>query len=210
MLTIDVDPDEEAITRLRNGHELLPGEAAVELVPLGDGREFWIPRRFDLFDSGDDGRARWRMQICVHQGVPRCQRLIFEAAADNGEVRAGDLRELRVENMVELAAQYAARRVRLDGEGRTFIEPLGLEAVRKGITLPAVRRSRRVASRRVVTDDRLREVATIYRSSLNRNPTQAVQRRFGCAERTARLWVKRAREAGFLGGSIQGKAGEVT
>ncbi len=47
--------------------------------------------------------------------------------------------ELRIEDMIELGAQYVVRRVRFDDVGRAFAEPIGLDAVVKNVTLPAPR-----------------------------------------------------------------------
>lgn len=63
-------------------------------------------------------------------------------------------------------------------------------------------------ARRRVTDDVLREVARIYRENVNRKPTSAVARHTERSHRTAALYVKQAREAGFLGPAILRKAGE--
>ena len=74
----------------------------------------------------------------------------------------------------------------------------------------AVREVREVrAGRKVkVTDELLREVAEVYRANVENYPTQAVANHFDRQPRTARLYVQRARDAGFLGPAIQGKAGE--
>ncbi len=209
MLTIDVDPEDETINRLRAGHVPLPGEVAVELVPLGDGRTYWIPRRFDLISRSNAGQADWRMAIAVKAGIPRCQRIVFETPGPDSDVRAADLRQLRIEDMVEFACKYVTWKVRHDAAGRAFREPMNYDAVQRNITLPAVRSARRI-TRLAVNAERLREVAEIYRTNIDSKPTLAVQRHLGCAERTARLWVWRTREAGLLGASLTGKAGEAS
>lgn len=66
----------------------------------------------------------------------------------------------------------------------------------------------RSTARRKVTDDMLREVAAIYRSSVDINPTQQIADHFGKDPRTARLYVHWARRKGFLGAALTGKAGE--
>lgn len=66
-------------------------------------------------------------------------------------------------------------------------------------------RSRR---KRKVDDDLLREVAEVYRANVDRGPTQAVAERFDKATSTAALYVSLARQHGFLGAAINGKAGE--
>ena len=54
----------------------------------------------------------------------------------------------------------------------------------------------------------LAEVAAIYREHLNGTPSAEIARLLNVSARTARLYVQRAREAGLLGGSIPGRAGE--
>ena len=60
----------------------------------------------------------------------------------------------------------------------------------------SVSRARR-NTRRQIPDEKLSEVADVYRANPTR-PTAAVAERFGLALRTASLYVKRAREAGLL------------
>ena len=65
------------------------------------------------------------------------------------------------------------------------------------------------AARKVkITDDLLREVADIYRATVFDKPTETVAEHFDKQHRTAALYIKRARERGFLGPAIKGKAGE--
>ncbi len=59
-----------------------------------------------------------------------------------------------------------------------------------------------------MTDDFLKDVARVYRENVDNNPTMAVAQYTGRAHRTAALYVKQAREAGFLGAASRGKAGE--
>ncbi|MEV6299216.1 hypothetical protein AB0M02_07405 [Actinoplanes sp. NPDC051861] len=204
-VTIDVDPDDEAITRLRNGYKPAPGESVIEQVPLGDG-EYWVPRRFDLISTGSSTTPGWRMAVVVRHGIPLCQRITIESSEQ--EVRSVDLRALRVEEMLELATRYVAVPVERDASGRVRARPLALADVRAGVTLPAVRAARRRARSRI-TPSILSEVADVYRQHDGRSPTRAVQQHFGLvSERTARFWVKRSRDAGFLGKSLPGKGGE--
>ena len=147
-LTIDVDPDEEAITRLRNGYKPAPGESVIEQVPLGDG-EYWVPRRFDLISTRTQDSPGWRMAFVVRDGVPLCRKITIESQEQDREVRSGDLRALRVEDMVELATRYVATPVEMDDHGRMRALPLTLQDVRAGVTLPAVRAARRRARRQI-------------------------------------------------------------
>ena len=72
----------------------------------------------------------------------------------------------------------------------------------------AIRHPRKAAKKRRMTDDLLQAVAEVYRANVDRNPTQAVQEQFDKAPSTAALYVKLARERGFLGAAVPGKAGE--
>lgn len=60
----------------------------------------------------------------------------------------------------------------------------------------------------MITDELLREVADVYRANVDDRPTIAVAEHFGRQHRTAALYVKKARERGFLGAAAVGKAGE--
>lgn len=91
-----------------------------------------------------------------------------------------------------------------------------LADIRAGLAavLAIVERDYRVTPRRrehygraSVTDERLREVAAVYRSS-GQTPQRAVAEHLGCAHRTAGWWIRRARDAGFLGEAVGPKAGE--
>jgi hypothetical protein len=64
------------------------------------------------------------------------------------------------------------------------------------------------AGRKVkITDALLRELADVYRANVSDKPTEAVAEHFDKGH-TAALYIKRARERGFLGPAIKGKAGE--
>jgi hypothetical protein len=70
-------------------------------------------------------------------------------------------------------------------------------------------KSRARAARKVnITDDVLREVAEVYRANVSDRPTLAVAEHFDKGHSAAALYVKRARERGFLGPAAKGKAGE--
>jgi hypothetical protein len=61
-----------------------------------------------------------------------------------------------------------------------------------------------------ITDANLNAVAERYREALERGdpPTQSVARELNVARSTAARWVTKARERGFLGPALQGRAGE--
>ena len=61
-----------------------------------------------------------------------------------------------------------------------------------------------------IAADKLAAVAAIYRHAtlLGENPVQKVAATLGLTRTTASKWIRRAREGGYLGASIPGKAGE--
>lgn len=67
-----------------------------------------------------------------------------------------------------------------------------------------VGRQRRTAR----TDSAVREVAAVYREAMGRDapPSAAVAQHLRCSPRTAREWVKEARDRGFLPPTTRGKA----
>ena len=167
-------------------------------VKLADGAD--CPGAFTVVDGPTDDEAAWTAHFQVVDGVAQCRELVVSAPAGGREIRSKDLRRLRLETLAEDAlAQVADRRVTGE-DGR-------VEVVRD---LP--RRRDGGASRRGrprITDELLAEVAEVYRANVERNPTAAVAGHFGLAsDRTARLYVKRARTAGYLGDAMPGRPGE--
>lgn len=203
---IELDPDDvqRFLERTERG-EAQQGQRAVETVPLGNG-DFEVMGRFWLTYRPERDEPGWRMKIVTVNGVPQCREIAFESSPHGREVRAADLRGLRVEDLLEWATQYGVGRSDVDDDGRPRFT-LSLEDRDSGTNLAAIRKARRERKRKI-TDGLLREVAEVYRANLGSNPTQAVADHFDRAHRTAALWVQRAREAGHLGASVPGKAGE--
>lgn len=189
-LIIDVDPDDEHIEKLRRGEEV-----QIQRVTLA-GTEYEVFHRFALKYKPTGDEPAWRMVFDASDGVPRCVSFTIEKTESGREIRSVDLR-LSVEDALEMSTRSIA--------GRSVMP--SYEDVRSGATLRAVRSARRTG-RRKVTDDLLREVAEIYRREVDSNPSEAIAAHLGIADRTARLYVRRARDAGFLGKALRGKAGE--
>lgn len=180
------------------------GEAS-DMVPLGQDR--LVPVRFTVTVDDDDPMTPYITAIYeVRNGQPQCREIRIVSTDDGREIHAGDGRKLRIQDWMEDA---------LAGTALSFggVEPGGatrwghpVEADHAG-SVRQVRLVRRQGRRRV-TDELLQEVAEVYRANIERNPTEAVAARVGKSHRTAGLYIKQAREAGFLGAAIKGKAGE--
>ncbi len=175
-----------------------------EWVEVGD---YQLPSGYTLAYSPPRGAAEpaWEVEYAVEDGTPRCIGVAVRANEGGREVQASDLRGLRLDDLGEDAAINVARhRVRTDSGEVAWVRDLRrFRDVRAGVH--AARRGSRLA----VTDDLLRTVADVYRELLDDRPTEAVRQHLELgSDRTARLYVKRARDRGFLGQAIQGKAGE--
>ncbi len=168
-----------------------------------------VPRAFEMELEYEDGRPDLTLGFEVRDGVPQCRRAELRSTEDGREVLASDLRGVKLEDLLELAVAHVAMVFEVHeqpGGVLTSMEPVMTEFEARE-TVRELRSVRREARRRV-TDDVLRAVAEVYRANVANNPTAAVAKHIGRSHRTAGLYVQRAREAGFLGKTTRGKAGE--
>ena len=166
-----------------------------------------LPRRFTLTAINDDDSPNLRMVFAVLDGVPQCRGVHIESSDGGREVQSGDLRALRLEDFLEFAMTETASVVTKTTAAGETTAVHTVDPDERARTLKVLQRARSDA-RRKVTDDMLREVAAIYRTNLDNNPTQAVADHYDKSPRSARLYVKQARDKGFLGAAVKGKAGE--
>ncbi len=164
-----------------------------------------VPPAFEMELEYLDGRPDLILGFEVRDGVPQCRRAELRSTDEGREVLASDLRGVKLEDLLEIAVAQVAMVFETNG-GLTSMVPASTAAELQQ-TLRETRTVRREARRRV-TDDVLREVAEVYRKNIGSNPTAAVAAHIGRSHRTAGLYVQRAREAGFLGKTTRGKAGE--
>jgi hypothetical protein len=167
-----------------------------ELVQVGLAM---VPKRFtvhlvDLKNRGPDIELTFE----VRGGRHECREARVVSPDDPGrEVRSSDLCGVRIDDALEMAMRV----IFYSGDDEDTEIARGVEAERE------VRKAR--AARKVkITDALLREVARVYKANVSHKPTEAVATHFDRQHRTAALYVKRARERGFLGPAIKGKAGE--
>ncbi len=130
-------------------------------------------------------------------GIPQCREVFLQSHPDGREVRAADLPSAAdLELYSEIACEMVALHVTEDLPGGGVMAAHSGSQPDLAVVAKGVRRVRR-NTRRQLSDDRLPEVAEVYRASPGR-PTAAVAERFSIALRTASLYVKRARDAGLL------------
>jgi len=180
-------------------------------------KELAVPSPFELRVLPQDGTPDLVLGFEVRDGVPQCRRAELLSTQDGREVLANDLRGVRLEDFLELAMEHVAlsqREGRQEGETVTMAwSPADADRHRRDVLRQT--RSVRREARRQLTDERLREVAQIYRDNISDKPTAAVADHFERAHRTGALYVQQARERidpltgkPFLGAAVRGKAGE--
>jgi hypothetical protein len=157
-----------------------------------------LPRKFvacfpDSHPGGPDLHLRFEMR----GGVPQCREVFLQSHPEGREIRAADLPsaadlELYTEISCQMVALHVTEELAAGGvmAAHSGSQP-ALETVAK-----SVKRARR-NPRRQIPDSDLPEVARVYRANPKR-PAKAVEEHFGIAQRTASLYVKRARDAGLL------------
>jgi hypothetical protein len=187
-IRVSFDPPNSLEGYIRIGDRALPAEFAATVMD----------------DVGTEPSIEF--SFAIRNGAPECRQVTFTSHPEGREVLTKDLRGIKVDDWLEYAVAYAGQRWSDEAGGSTKISwdvsaEGGREMVRKA------RIARREARRRV-TPELLQEVASVYRAHIDGQPTEAVAEHFNKAHRTAALYVKQAREAGFLGASVRGKAGE--
>jgi hypothetical protein len=98
------------------------------------------------------------------------------------------------------------------GDPGTEVMERGVGQTREGDHPPAfyvaqrfLARQRRPEGYRQITPELLKGVAEVYRRHIDGAPTQAVAKTFGVKPRMASVYVDRARQAGLLPQTTQGK-----
>lgn len=162
----------------------------VEYVAVGDSDRL-LPRQFEVVLWPDDTETTPAhvATFAMIDGRPVCVGAGAQMVTPNyREVRPADLRAIRVQDMLDHAVEYLAAK-------RTTPEPFGwaIGPDATGGSREAVRQSRRR-----VNDDLLRRVAATYEANLDGAPVAEVEAEFDVSRRTASLYVKKAREAGFI------------
>lgn len=151
-----------------------------------------LPRRFEASFPDSRGGPELRLRIEMRGGIPQVRQVLLGCVPDGREVRQSDVRSVDIDLYLEVACQLAALHVtdELDAGGIMAAHsgaPGDLATVARSVS-----RARR-NTRRQIPDDKLHQVAEVYRAN-PRRPTAAVAERFGIALRTASLYVQRARE----------------
>jgi hypothetical protein len=184
-----------------------------DLFRLSDGAVL-MPRRFvKRIESAEPQEGLAELEIEVDSwGRPRCVALRVTAKSE-GAVTGDMLRRLPVARHVERAALQAASVVEVQKDLRGGITQIGPVSNREQAAEVLESAARRVPRRgSPVSDEHLKQVATLYRKALRmqgpkKAPTEAVAMQMHVSRSTAGRWVRKARDAGFLGPGHRGRAG---
>ncbi len=179
-------------------------DGAGEQIRIDD---VYLPARFEMSWPGVDGLPGLGMGFAVVDGSPQCREVRIASSEGGREVRPADLRALRLDDFTEAACALVAHHWLETTEDGIVTTVSTNRQVDADAAIKAVTRARK-DSRRRVTEDLLRQVAEVYRGHAGAQPTKVVAEHFGVKHRTAGDYVKAARDKGFLGAAIKGKAGE--
>lgn len=180
-----------------------------DFVQLEEGAVVWSKLTIIRAAEGDEPEVSADVEVGA-DGIPECKEVRITTVGAGRAVRARDLRAVKLDGLLDTGYGMAALRStpspfrdgpRSDGE----LDWVSGTTARQSRAAFSAARNRK---KRSVDDDLLREVAEVYRANLDRSPTRAVAERFGKAPSTAARYVQSARERGFLGAAINGKAGE--
>jgi hypothetical protein len=178
-------------------------EVSTAWVPYGPGLEIPVS-----FDYGGDGAFDWEMRVAVFEGQPRCIELRC-VANESGPITPAAVHSFPLGRMVEEATLMSARPV--DELPRRKITWQNPEEARREQAAAAAHFHSQEHGRTVLTDERLQEIAEVYRQNVaTGKPSKAVAERFNYKPASARRVVGEARRRGFLGPARLGRVGEET
>jgi hypothetical protein len=183
-----------AVIRFRYRGQLVDWQFAQETVEMnGVQVPVWAEERRHGVGGPD-----LVVKVAVRDGAPEIVELKFESGPEQGEVRQKHLRAVDVDRLAsDLYAVFVAE----FGENPTRDD----EARAMRIAEKIIERQRLPRDYRVLNDDVLRKVAEVYRQNFEHAPTKAVAKHFALKDRMASTYVDRARKAGYLPPTKQGK-----
>lgn len=169
--------------------------------------DFLLPTAMRMVITGHDREPDGVAEFEIRDGRPECVQITITAKPDGRAIRSSDVQPLgRVDELITSAFGGAAREVaeeEQDDLGRTWRKTAHHDATAAWSAQKVVADRRRT---RANTPEELAEVARIYRENIDGAPIDAVQTLMGYgSHRTAARRVERARAAGLLPATGQGK-----
>lgn len=177
-----------------------------------------LPQTFFLEIVDDVDQPSLRIDIEMRDGVAECRAVHVVSVAAGREVQVRDLRSVKIQDLVEFAASHVAGPLpTTNAKGTITVRLLSHMDTADLKRTVKLLRSARSTTRQTLTDEVLRQVASIYRNHPGRDKAKAVADQFKKEPRTARMYLQRARQRidpdtgqPFLGAAIRGKAGELS
>ncbi len=163
----------------------------------------WTPIHVTM--PGARRQPALRMTIDSSTGAPRCVALHFDARPDGGEIVAGDVRAVDLENWVASIIAMCADEIVYSGPSVDGVEPYVVNTL---VRVPDTKspdfraaletmRTARLRERRRGGSDLLRQVAATYLQNPDK-PAVAVQKGHSMSARTAFRYISDARKQGLI------------
>jgi hypothetical protein len=161
-----------------------------------------IPSPFTArFEFPEDHAAE--LDIAIEDGSPVCDAIRIERNRKKPSLSGTELRRLPLRDWVNFAVGQVALMPREGEPGVSTLTPAPDDEA-----WALTRAADRAPRRRKITEHHLKEVAKVYRASVDDNPRDAVMETFGVKAAMASRYIKLARERGLLGRATKGRAGE--
>jgi hypothetical protein len=152
-----------------------------------------LPTWLELSIGGTDN-PNFFARIELRDQRPEIVAMSWSSAPGQREIKQKDLRDTQLAELLDLYRAYTLRAVQT---GRTTF----LVGPARGGDVQTLR----TPGHRAITDEFLASVADVYRRNIAHAPTQAVARTFGVKPRMASNYVDKARSAGLLPPTKQGR-----
>ena len=182
-------------------YRLWPEGGWPQYVRVGDV-EMWQAFTFTTESFGRPG-VKLELRIRVIDGAPQCVGVRLTSSYDDAPVTGAVLNKVNLEHWVSVACSRAIEHptdawesVETDSDGSLWLLPNEAAAEAADSARRAARRARR--SRGGYSSELLRQVAEVYEANVDSFPTKAVGQTFGVAQSTSQLYVRKARERGFI------------
>jgi hypothetical protein len=169
----------------------------------------YMPTWLEVTIEGRDGPNTFG-RIEVRDGRPKVVAISMWSTPGQGEIKQKHLRSTQISSLLD--ELYPGFVMRVDRDNNLVELAVHPELAARGKDPQGFYDARRFidqlrtgAGNRVITPELLKSVADVYRRNINHAPTQAVARTFGVKPRMASNYVDRARQAGYLPPTKQGK-----
>jgi hypothetical protein len=169
----------------------------------------YLPTWLEVSIDGHDRPNLFR-RMEIRDGRPEVVAMSWWSRPGQREIKQKDLRNATVRSLLD--ELYPAFVMHMDRENKQLIIAVSEELATRGEDPPAFYAARRFIDQlrtgpgnRAITPEFLKSVADVYRGNIDHAPTQAVADTFGVKSRMASTYVDRARRAGYLPPTKQGK-----